>query len=198
MRHQNPNDSSEESRFYEREEAIPKINHEKLNSFWYVIFKYWMLLAALWGLKELISLSSSGIDRPVGIKLEFSTFDKIRNFINSYPVRIWEIINCALVFEGLRRKNLKILVKVITSMEAYMAVNMVLTFFSMTSDAGLAIAKSIFADRFPDFKLDKYPLSFFAVIIVLIWASFYYFVNLYGTKKARDVLKGRKDNSRSL
>ncbi len=85
-------------------------------------------------------------------------------------------------------------------MEAYMVVHMVITFFKLTSDAGLTIAKALFEKRFPDANVEvgKGFLSFFAVIIVLVWASYYYFANIYGAKKAQDVLKGHKNKFRGL
>jgi len=195
MQYQNYHDDSEESRFYENEEARSNANSEKLKSFWFVIFKYWMLLAALWGIKNLIS--SSG-DVQLDTKLEHNTFDNIRRFINGYPLKIWDIMNCLLVFEGLRRKNLKILLKVITMMEVYMPVHMIITFFTLTSEAGLARGRTLFQQRFPDFNVDKGFLSFFAVLITLVWCSYYYLVHLYGAKKARDVLRGPQKHSRSF
>ncbi len=194
MQYQNLNKFSEESGVYERKETSSSVHHEKLDSFWFVIFKYWKLLAALWILKNLISPASSDGDgdSDIGVGVEFSTFNNILHFINGYPVKIWDLINSVLIFEGLRKKSLEILLKVIVLMEAYMVVQMVITFFDMTSDAGLVIAKQIIQKRFPDTKPDKNLLSFFAVAIILVWCSYYYFMNLYGAKKARDILKGNQ------
>jgi len=189
---------AEESRLYEKEDPSSNVHHEKLNSFWYVVFKYWNLLGGLWGIKNLISLSSSEGAPDVDVNVEYSTFNNILHFINGYPLRIWGILNCLLVFEGFRRKNLQILLKVIMLMEVYMAVQMIITFFDMMSDAGFAIAQTLFKQRFPNAKVDKQLWSFFAVGLVLVWCSYYYAANLYATKKARDVLRGPQKHHRSF
>jgi len=187
MQDQSSDITSDEIRLNQKEEASSTAHLEKLNSCWFVVFKYWMLLGALWGIKNIFSSSSP--DHNLDIKVEYSAFDEVRHFINGYPTKIWDIINCALVFEGLRRKNLNIILKAIISMKAYMLVHAIITFFNLTSEAGLASAKALFQERFPEFKVDTGFLTFFSVVIVLVWGLFYYFSHIYASQKARDILK---------
>jgi len=190
MEPQSVHNSSEKTRLYEDEEET-RVHLEKLNSFWYVLFKYWMLICALWTLKNLIlSFSSSSSDSLVvhGIKVENSPLNTVLDFLEKYPLKVWAIINCALVFEGLRRKNLKIMLKAISFMEAYVFVEVVTGFMSLTSEASITWMKAYWEKKF-DSKPGSGSMTLFAVVILLVWVVYYHLAYIYGTKKSKDALK---------
>ncbi len=161
---------------------------EKFNSCRYIFFKYWLLICALWAIKDLLSPPDIDFD----VEVEESIFDEILDVLGGLPLKIWDIVNYLLVFEGFRRKNLKIMEKGVTLMETYVITNIIIGFFSMTTESGLIVGKAMFQEKFPGFKGDKSSITLIAVILLLLHGLFYHFAFIYGAKKVRDTLRAHK------
>jgi len=186
---------SEEARL--REEEYPDTHLEKLKSSGYVIFKYWMIISALWSIQEIFW--------PITIKVPsgpggFSFIDRLLHSLAYYPFRAWNLINCFLVFEAMRRKNLKLISKVIQAMEIYAVSFMIIYFFHSNSEFGRAISDASM-QYVPGFKLKNYPADMKTVtlgITLLGWGIYYHFANMYGARKIRDILKAHQRSRHNL
>jgi len=186
---------SEDSRLFE--EADTSVHLEKLNSFGYVIFKYWMLISFLWSIKDLIY--GNGLESPESVKSDMIFM--IIGFLGGLPLFIWNMGNCLVVFEGIRRKNLKMMSKVINSLELYAIFKVVFDFFMLQSENGKAIMHHHARKQYPgihDSDLGIFDSTLFYVVLLLGWAIYYHFAFLFGAKKVRDTLKAHQRARHSL
>jgi len=176
----------ERNRFYEDDDT--SVHLEKLNSYEFTIYKYCMLLSALWSVKDIFKYL---FDFPQEGDESKSLMLSILFYCGDMMLLIWNIINCGLVFEGIRRKSLDLMVKVIDLMEAYCVISLIVQFFigSSTRLKKDSLEGTPENNKFKDFVLEDSQWTLFVAFVLIVWAIYYHFVYLYGARKVKDLLK---------
>jgi len=193
MKHQNTNNTSESSSKL-TEKTVFRVPIRKIDSPIFEFFKYWLLFNVIWTLKDI--LSPSGIEIPWA--MELSHLDETLEFISKYPLRIWETMNCLLVIEGLRRKNVQILEITIKFLWGFLLSEAFLSFFSFTTRVGQAVLKKGLQEVFKHFKGETNTLICIAAIYGLFWGVYFYYAYIYGAKKAIESLDSHKKIGKRL
>jgi len=171
------NDKPSEETTEVREEEEANTQLEELDSFVFVVFKYWMLVNILWSLEAIYAAMAGTSSEKAE---DFGIVYELIHFLRGPPLQIWNIINCLFVFGGMRSKDLTLISKTIDFMKRYVVCWVIIYFFESMS----------MAMRF------SYLRS--TVITCLSWGVYYYFTFIYGAKKVRDALKGHQRNRYNL
>lgn len=158
---------------------------KKLDSSAYIVYKYWMLVSGLWTLKSYESNNEDDDDLPEN--KDFTFYLMCLAGFGIMILNIWHIVNCGLVFEGMRRKNLQLIQYSLKSMDLYSIVYIVIHFFGFGNEASQnRLKERSIGHNFFDMSSTNWTLM--VIVILLVWRVYCHFVYIYGAQKVRDAL----------
>jgi len=167
---------------------------EKLSSWKYIVYKYWVLIALCWTVTNIGQVIYSYFSDGASVfeKLRSDRSYQIEHF-TSWLVNILFLAILFLVFEGIRRKNLAKLLRAIKLMKILCVIELIQhCSFPYFNDVSEIFEKHY--ENNPEHlelfrKMGTFWVGFFGVFLIL--ARFYigYF---YGACKVRNILKDHK------
>jgi len=167
---------------------------EKLSSWKYTVYKYWVLIALCWTVKDIGQVIYKYFSNGASVfkKLRSDRSYQIEHF-TSWLDNILFLAILFLVFEGIRRKNLAKLLRAIKLMKILCVIELIqyCSFFYFSDVSG------IFEKQYennPEHlelfrKMGTFWVGFFGMLLVLVRFYIGYF---YGACKVRNILKDHK------
>jgi len=176
---------------------------EKLSSWKFIIYKYWILAAFCWTMKDIGGIIYKYFSDGASV-FERLTSDKaylVSHLLRGWVVNVIFLVFLFLVFEGIRRKNLDKILRAIKLMK----INCVIQFIEYCSSFYLNNASEAIEKSFEGKPEDQ--LELFHKVGGIYWVFFigmlcmflaYYIAYFYGACKVRNILKDHKKASYKL